>query len=162
MRTLLVLAAAGLAGLGAAVASGCAPGDGGDTSSPGTAIEENAPPEPEAYAISFTTGLTADNDPTDEVTQVSVDAPVVFMYVKWRNLESQRRYELVYTVFDGGGNHVTSERSFMTPSAPRWATWFGHEFKSAGADRRAGTWSFEVTLDGVSRGRKELLVGAAG
>jgi hypothetical protein len=155
MRTLLVLAA-----LGAAVASGCGPGDGGDTSSREAAMEENTAPEPEAYAITFATGLTADNDPADEVTQVSVDAPAVFLYVKWRNLEPQRRYEVVYTVFDGGGNHVTSERAFMTPTGPRWATWFGHEFKSSGADRRTGTWSFEVTLDGVSRGRKNLLVTA--
>lgn len=147
--------------VGAFVLASCNPADAPDEHTGRDAAGDAANvQEPEAVSITFTSALTADNNPVDDVTRISVNAPAVYLYVKWRNLEPERRYEVVYTVLDGAAAHVTSERALMTPTRPRWASWFGHEFRATGAARQTGTWTFEVTLDGVSRGRKKLLVAA--
>jgi hypothetical protein len=140
----------------AVILAGCGRGD--DEEGHDTPQETGEVPVPEVSRALFTSGLDADDQPTDELTEISVDRQSVYLYVEWENLTPNKEYEVAYTVVDARGGARGRAYHGMTPTGSRWATWYPYAFKNAGALRATGSWTFFIELDGVDKGFRSLRV----
>jgi len=91
----------------------------------------------------------------DDLDEVSLDHGRVYLYVRWRGL-GKTKYSAQLRIFDGGGKLVKTSDLEFTPTTARWNTWWPYKI-DPDVDQ-AGTWKFEVDLDGETLIAKSLEV----
>ena len=106
--------------------------------------------------VIFTTGLTNDREPVNQIDQISLSEDHVFIYVRWQ----MPRIEHVQLtrIRDGAGRLVTERQDVFTPSEtstyPSTSVVYAFD-RNADA---AGLWSFEIYIDGEKMLERTLRV----
>jgi len=109
-------------------------------------------------SVVFTTGLTKENQPENNLTKVSLDKERIYIFVRWKlNLEKQKSFIVSYRVFDGSGNYVNSWGNAIFPGAEDWNSWYRVYFRK-NLNHAPGNWRFEVYLDDQKMVEKYLNV----
>ncbi|MCP4712247.1 MAG: hypothetical protein GY869_26795 [Planctomycetes bacterium] len=105
----------------------------------------------------FTTALNENNDPIDELDEVTLDYKKVYIYVTLNELVAERDYVIRTKIFDSTGNLIVESNGweFKTPG-PSYLTWFDYTFEPE--TDRPGDWRFEIYLDNEKIIEKTLKV----
>ncbi|MBA4371442.1 MAG: hypothetical protein C0402_01125 [Thermodesulfovibrio sp.] len=127
-----------------------------------TPVKTTAPPakkvtavqEPN-YRIIFTTGLNENNEPTNNLTELSLDEKIVYIYVTWYSLPRET-YQYVCKIYDGAGDLVRLATMDFTPSDESHYTFSSYQIRKL-LDK-PGAWKFEIYLNGVRVVDKSLKV----
>lgn len=96
------------------------------------------------YSAIFTTELDENEDPTDNIKEISLKEKRVYFYVKWY-LPINRERTHTIKIFDGSGKKVYSYNYHFTPTTTRWNTWTWYDFKKGD---RVGKWKFQIFYKG--------------
>lgn len=98
-------------------------------------------------SVVFTTGLTKENQPENNLTKVSLDKERIYIFVRWKfDLEKQKSFIVSYRVFDGSGNYVNSMGRAFFPRTEDWNSWY-RVYLRKNLNHTPGNWRFEVYLD---------------
>jgi hypothetical protein len=92
----------------------------------------------------FTTAVN-NGRPVDDITEISIDAKRVFIFVSWRGLTNDQHLHAC-KIFDGQGRRVENDTMQFTPTRRVWRAWNWHDFNQS-VDA-PGDWNFQVFLDG--------------
>ena len=104
----------------------------------------------------FTTRLTEENQPKNNLKKVSLDKEGIYIFVRWKlDLEKQKSFIVSYRVFDGSGSYVNSIGRAFFPRTEDWNSWYWVYFQRT---QTPGNWRFEVYLDDRKMVEKYLKV----
>ena len=109
-----------------------------------------APPQrPQAlqtmYRLIFTTGLASDNQPKNDLKQISINDGQIVVYVDWFLLPI-REHDYLCKIFDGRGTLVYVDQMKFDVHIGNYWTASSYTFKRF-VDA-PGAWRFEIFLDG--------------
>ena len=106
--------------------------------------------------VFFTTALTDEGEPANQINQISITQGQVFIYVRWQMPRTQ--HVQLTRIRDGAGRMVIERQDMFTPSEasayPSTSVVYAFD-KNADA---AGLWAFEVYIDGEKMLEKTLNV----
>ena len=112
--------------------------------------------EPQPTNVIFTTGLTSDREPINDVKQISINEQRIFLYVRWQLSRSE--HIQVTRIVDGAGKVVMQrEDRFVAPATnPTPSTWIWYDIDKS--RDTPGAWTFEVYLNGQKMVEERLTV----
>ena len=112
--------------------------------------------DPQPKNVIFTTGLTTDSEPINDVKQISIKDPRIFLYVRWQLPRSE--HIQVTRIIDGAGRVVAQrEDRFVAPAtSPTPSTWIWYDIDKS--RDTPGAWTFEVYLNGRKMVEERLTV----
>lgn len=106
------------------------------------------------YGIVFTTSLTPDKMPQNDLQQISLNEKRFFIFMKWFFSLEEHCYVLKIT--DDAGRIIYDKQYCFTPTEPVWYTW--PEYNLNRYIDKPGRWKIEVYLDGKKAGEKFLTI----
>ncbi|HIH95962.1 MAG TPA: hypothetical protein HA348_00480 [Thermoplasmata archaeon] len=98
-----------------------------------------------SYRVIFTTGLTKNDQPVNNLKEISIDEQRIYIYVTWFSI-SDGEHNYLCKMFDGSGILVTTGQMSFTAEGGSWNTWTSYNIKKH-VDK-PGNWTFEIYLDG--------------
>ena len=112
--------------------------------------------EPQPRNVIFTTGLTSDREPINDVRQISINEQRIFLYVRWQLPRSE--HIQVTRIVDGAGKVLMQrEDRFIAPASnPTPSTWVWYDIDKS--RDTPGAWTFEVYLNGQKMVEERLTV----
>ena len=113
------------------------------------------------YAIHFSSMVLrtdSGQELADDLSEVSIDHGLIYVYVKWRGLTLGDHLARL-RIFDGAGRRADSSEYRFSARSPYWNNWWSYAV-DPDVDQ-PGHWRFEIDLDGEAPVDKELLVTAA-
>jgi seryl-tRNA synthetase len=100
--------------------------------------------EPALYKVVFTTALTEDNVPINDLKEVSINQKRFYVFIKWRLPIADHVYEI--KIFDGSGKMASDSPVKFTAQTTISNTWY--EYAINKYIDQPGKWKFEIYLDG--------------
>jgi len=100
--------------------------------------------EPALYKVVFTTALSEDNIPLDELKEVSLNQKRFTVFIRWRLPIGDHTYQV--KIFDGSGKLASDNPVKFHASATIASTWY--EYAVNKYVDQPGKWKFEIFLDG--------------
>ena len=114
-------------------------------------VQTGQPPKP--YAVIFTTGLTEDKKPMNDLTEISINEKHIYIFVQWHRSLTEHSYSS--KIFDSSGKLLREGHAKFTPQKTLWNTWSSYNIKQTD---RPGKWKFEIYLDGEKMVEQYLTV----
>lgn len=108
-----------------------------------------------AYKAIFTTGLTADNSPINEINEISIQEDRVYLYIFWRFLP-KGTHHLQIRIFDGSGALADSYNFSFFTEGGRYYTW--NWTRLSETVDVPGRWKFEIYLNDKKMGEEYVSV----
>ncbi len=109
---------------------------------------------PKPFAVTFTTGLTRDNKPMNDLTEISINEKRIYIFVQWHLSPTEHNWSS--KIFDGSGKLVREGRSKFTPQQTLWNTWAWHNINKQ--TDQPGKWKVEIYLDGEKMAEQYLTI----
>lgn len=109
------------------------------------------------YRVIFTTGLDENNEPINNISELSLDEKSVFIYVTWYSLPKEP-YQYLCKIYDGAGDLVRLATMDFTPSDESHYTFSSYQIRKT-LDK-PGPWKFEIYLNGARVIDKSIKVSA--
>jgi hypothetical protein len=106
------------------------------------------------YGIVFTTALTSDKLPKNDLQEISLKEKRFFIFMKWFFSLEEHCYTV--KIFDDAGKLIYQKEYCFKPTEPIWHTWPEYELNRY-VDK-PGRWKVEIFLDGKKAGEKFLTV----
>jgi hypothetical protein len=101
-----------------------------------------APEPPPKPRVLFTTGLNANNEPLNDVKQVTMSSEKIFIFSTWFGLTAGKAARYRADIYDGQNILVHSGETDFNPDTDSWNTWTWYKFKAA-VDH-PGIWTFKI------------------
>ena len=118
--------------------------------------EPKFPRGPElSYRVMFTTGLTNNNQPVNNLKEISINEQRIYIYVSWFSI-SDGEHNYLCKIFDGSGQLVTTSQMSFTSEGGSHDTWTWHNINKY-VDK-PGSWTFEIYLDSKKVIKENLVV----
>jgi hypothetical protein len=114
----------------------------------------NTPDISKLNSIVFTTGLNSNNDPLNNLSQISINTERIYIYARWRL--SLEYHDIIIKLFDEPGKLLFQNRNNRVPYITNWRTWAWYKIKKD--TDKPGQWKTEIYLDGKKVGEKYLNV----
>jgi len=112
------------------------------------------PSDSKLYGVIFTTGLTEDNMPMNDLTEISINEERIYVFAKWRL--SLGEYNYTVKIFDDLGKLINENQLKFTPQTTTWNTWSWYNINKY--MDKPGEWKFEIYLDGQKMTEEHLTV----
>ncbi len=105
--------------------------------------------------IIFTTGLSTEKDPINDIKKISLNTERIYVFCTWFGLTGGKQYAYKSEIRDGQNIVVYTDDSTFTPENTSWNTWSWYRIKTK-VDH-AGVWTFRVSL-GDQKADGQLIV----
>ena len=108
--------------------------------------------------ITFTSGLDEQNNPIDDLAEISLekDGIDIYIYSRWEGIpDGQHQY--AYKLFGNTGQLVLTHPFDLTSPTGSYRIWSGRKFRRTAVDK-TGDWRVEVLLDGQKVAERTLRV----
>jgi hypothetical protein len=117
---------------------------------------DNASPK-----VTFTTDITSDKMPVDDIDRVSYDQKELYFHVQWRNSsEGAGRPLISYVFYDGAGNVAQKARQRLPSPGMSW-NWAA-SMNLVDFIHKSGMWKLEILVDRKLVAEKYVNVATAG
>lgn len=110
-----------------------------------TPITTSTPDEQIDYRVIFTTGLTEDKKPLNNLKNISLNEEAIHIYITWFAI-SKEKHDLHYYIYDGSGRLVHSSQYSFEPTESTWNTL--KKYYIVHTIDKPGDWKFIIHLDG--------------
>lgn len=98
------------------------------------------------YRAIFTNGLDENNEPLNNLKEVSMEEKSIYLYVMWYSLPREN-HQYVCNIYDGAGDLVRQTRMDFSPVEDTHYTYTSYQIRR-NVDS-PGEWKFEIFLNGV-------------
>jgi len=119
-------------------------------------ITEAAENTPRAYRVVFTTGISEDKNPINDLTKISISEKRMYVFSRWTGLKLNKTHKLTSKIFDDSGTLLLQSQYDFTPKKSNWNVW--NNYKLDQHTDKPGRWKFEIYLDDIKRIDKTLTV----
>lgn len=119
-----------------------------------TPVEVKGPVTPELYRVIFTTYLDSNNEPTNDLKEISIKDERIYTFMRW-NISTEK-HNVGIIVSDGVGKIVHKSDRDFTPTDTDYNSWNWVTINEK-VDK-PGNWKFEIFMDGEKVAEKKLLV----
>ncbi|TAN41418.1 MAG: hypothetical protein EPN25_04880 [Nitrospirae bacterium] len=109
------------------------------------------------YRAIFTNGLDENNEPINNLRELTLEEKSIYLYVMWYSLPRET-HQYLCNIYDGSGDLVKQTKMDFSPSDDTHYTYTAYQIRK-NLDS-PGQWKFEIFLDGVRVIDKQITVAA--